>query len=39
MLAVEGLSKRFGGFLAVNEVSFEARPGEILGVIGPIGSG
>ena len=39
MLAVEGLSKRFGGFLAVNEVSFEARPGEILGLIGPNGSG
>ena len=39
MLAVEGLSKRFGGFLAVNQVSFEARPGEILGLIGPNGSG
>ena len=39
MLAVEGLSKRFGGFLAVNEVSFEARAGEILGLIGPNGSG
>src|SRR5438067_3009759 len=39
MLAVEGLSKRFGGFLAVNEVSFEARQGEIVGLIGPNGSG
>jgi branched-chain amino acid transport system ATP-binding protein len=39
MLAVEGLSKRFGGFLAVNRVSFEAREGEILGLIGPNGSG
>ena len=39
MLAVEGLSKRFGGFLAVNQVSFEARQGEILGLIGPNGSG
>ncbi len=39
MLAVEGLSKRFGGFLAVNQVSFEVRPGEILGLIGPNGSG
>ena len=39
MLAVEGLTKRFGGFLAVNQVSFEARPGEILGLIGPNGSG
>jgi branched-chain amino acid transport system ATP-binding protein len=39
MLTVEGLSKRFGGFLAVNQVSFEARQGEILGLIGPNGSG
>jgi branched-chain amino acid transport system ATP-binding protein len=39
MLAVEGLCKRFGGFLAVNQVSFEAREGEILGLIGPNGSG
>jgi len=39
MLTVEGLSKRFGGFLAVNQVSFEVRAGEILGLIGPNGSG
>jgi len=39
MLVVEGLTKRFGGFLAVNQVSFEARRGEILGLIGPNGSG
>jgi branched-chain amino acid transport system ATP-binding protein len=39
MLAVDGLSKRFGGFLAVNQVSFEVRHGEILGLIGPNGSG
>ena len=39
MLTVEGLTKRFGGFLAVDQVSFEAREGEILGLIGPNGSG
>jgi branched-chain amino acid transport system ATP-binding protein len=39
MLAVDGLTKRFGGFVAVNQVSFAARQGEILGLIGPNGSG
>ena len=39
MLAVEGLTKAFGGFTAVNRVSFVVRQGEILGLIGPNGSG
>jgi len=39
MLVVERLTKRFGGFTAVNQVSFEVTPGEILGLIGPNGSG
>ena len=39
MLVVEGLVKRFGGFTAVNKVSFKVDQGEILGLIGPNGSG
>ncbi|HWD59387.1 MAG TPA: ABC transporter ATP-binding protein [Stellaceae bacterium] len=39
MLEVAGLSKRFGGFTAVNNVSFTLEAGEILGLIGPNGSG
>jgi branched-chain amino acid transport system ATP-binding protein len=39
MLAVAGLTKRFGGFTALNGISFEVKEGEILGLIGPNGSG
>ena len=39
MLTVDGLTKAFGGFTAVNRISFELQPGEILGLIGPNGSG
>ncbi|HEY1608647.1 MAG TPA: ATP-binding cassette domain-containing protein, partial [Paraburkholderia sp.] len=38
-LAVRGLTKRFGGLVAVNNISFDIRAGEILGLIGPNGSG
>jgi branched-chain amino acid transport system ATP-binding protein len=39
MLRVDSLTKRFGGFTAVDRLSFELREGEILGLIGPNGSG
>ena len=39
ILKVEALTKRFGGFTAVDQVSFTVEPGEIVGLIGPNGSG
>lgn len=39
VLAVRGLSKRFGGFAALSEVGLEVAPAERLGIIGPNGSG
>jgi ABC-type branched-subunit amino acid transport system ATPase component/branched-subunit amino acid ABC-type transport system permease component len=38
-LSVSGLSVRFGGVRAVNDVSFEVKPGEVVGLIGPNGAG
>ena len=38
-LDVKGVTKRFGGVLAVNDVSFTANSGEIVGVVGPNGAG
>jgi branched-chain amino acid transport system ATP-binding protein len=39
VLATHGLSKRYGGVLAVNDVDLEVHTGEILGLIGPNGAG
>ena len=39
LLEVRGLVRRFGGLMAVNDVSFTLRAGEILGLIGPNGAG
>lgn len=38
-LSVRSARKAFGGLVAVNDVSFEVRSGELLGLIGPNGSG
>jgi branched-chain amino acid transport system permease protein len=39
LLQVEQVSKRFGGLLAVNNISFNMKAGEIVGLIGPNGAG
>jgi branched-chain amino acid transport system ATP-binding protein len=39
ILSVRGLAKSFGGLKAINDVSFEAAPGQITAVIGPNGAG
>jgi branched-chain amino acid transport system ATP-binding protein len=39
ILATSALMKRFGGFVAVNQVDFSVAPGEIRGIIGPNGAG
>ncbi len=39
ILVLKGVTKRFGGLVAVNNVSFDVKKGEILGLIGPNGAG
>jgi ABC-2 type transport system ATP-binding protein len=39
MIEVTGLSKLYGDFVAVNELSFLVRPGEVMGLVGPNGAG
>jgi ABC-2 type transport system ATP-binding protein len=39
MVQVEGLTKLYGEFTAVNELSFSIQPGEVVGLVGPNGAG
>ncbi|WP_122816763.1 ABC transporter ATP-binding protein [Nocardioides pantholopis] len=39
MITVEGLTKTYGGFTAVDDVSFECQPGRVTGFLGPNGAG
>jgi ABC-2 type transport system ATP-binding protein len=38
-ISVSGLTKRYGGHVAVNDVSFDVRRGEAFGILGPNGAG
>jgi branched-chain amino acid transport system ATP-binding protein len=39
LLKVENITRRFGGLVAVDNVSFEVFPSEVLTIIGPNGAG
>lgn len=39
IISVRGLTKKFGDFTAVDQISFDVRPAEIFGFLGPNGSG
>src|SRR5882757_2903371 len=39
MIKLEGLTKTYGDFTAVDDVSFVARPGRVTGFLGPNGAG
>ena len=39
MIEVQNLTKRYGGFTAVDNISFQAHPGQVTGFLGPNGAG
>ncbi|MFX6334955.1 ATP-binding cassette domain-containing protein, partial [Acinetobacter baumannii] len=39
LLAVRDISVRFGGIIALNGISFDVLPGDVVGLIGPNGAG
>src|SRR6185436_11756075 len=39
MITVESLTRKYGAFTAVDDVSFVARPGRVTGFLGPNGAG
>ena len=39
ILSARGMTRRYGGFVAVDDVGLEVAPGEIRGLIGPNGAG
>src|SRR5271165_4900897 len=39
MIDVDGLTKLYGEFVAVNDLSFTVQPGQVMGLVGPNGAG
>ena len=39
MIQVENLTKRYGSFEAIRDISFEVKKGEVVGFLGPNGAG
>ena len=39
MIEIDGLTKRYGGTLAVDDLTFSVEPGKVTGFLGPNGAG